>query len=71
MSQPIEMILSALAIVDNEAEEAKQSSELRKLNSDMVCAIISRPDEILKLPLSLSSMLFGNISRFIAIMDEG
>ena len=69
-TQSIEMILGALTVVDGQGAE-KQSPELRKLNSDMVCAILSRDDELLKMPMSKTSMLFACLSRFIAMMDEG
>ena len=36
------MILGALTVVDGMVEAEKQSEELRQLNSDMVCAILSR-----------------------------
>ena len=71
-TQPIEMILGALTVVDGTAADgAQQSAETRQLNSDMVCAIMSRKDEILKMPLSTTSMLFACLSRFIALMDQG
>jgi len=66
---PIEMILGALTVVDG-TEGNRQSEELRKINSDMVCAILSRKDELLKMPMSKTSMLFACLSRFIAMMDQ-
>lgn len=37
----------------------------------MVCAILSRQDELLQMPLATTSMLFACLSRFIALMDQG
>ena len=67
--QPIEMILGALTVVDGSGVEETQSPELRQTNSDLVCAILSRQEELLKMPLSKTSMLFACLSRFIAMMD--
>lgn len=37
----------------------------------MVCAILSREDELLKMPMSKTAMLFACLSRFISLIDQG
>ena len=69
-TQSIEMILGSLTVVDSQGPE-KQDPERRKLNSDLVCTILSREDELLSMPLGKTSMLFASLSRFIAMMDDG
>ena len=69
-TQAIEMILGTLTVVDSQ-NAGKQSPEVRKSNSDMICAVLSRENELLDMPLSKTSMLFACISRYIAMMDEG
>ena len=70
-TQPIEMILGTLTIVDGTSTAERQSDELRDTNSELVNAILSRQDELLKMPLSVISTLFACLSRFIAMMDQG
>ena len=70
-TQPLDMILGALTVVDSIVEGEKQDQERRQLNSAMVCAILERQQEILAMPLSTSSMLFACLSRFIAMVEAG
>ena len=63
------MILLTLTTVDGQTY-GKQSPELRKTNSDMICAILSREEELLEMPLDKTTMFFACLSRYIAIIDE-
>ena len=67
------MILGALTVVDGMEimAEGRQSAERRQMNSDLLCAIFAREDELLKLPYSSTSLLFACLSRFFAQMDGG
>ena len=69
-TEPIQMIMGALQVVDGTIIEKQQAldGETRRLSEDFFEAVLSRDEELLGMEFSHTSMLFANLSRYLQVL---